>query len=182
MMGIGFSELLIILVIIMIIFGAGKLPEIGSAFGNSIRNFKRSMKEADEDEVPAEPAEVSQPVSESENEPVESVTVGTETTSSAPTKTAQTAAEPKPAAATKEPAKVEQQASAKGKGKQEPKKKSEEEQIIDDIVDELKKDKIYTIRTRHDGLVQERDVFTNSVDRTPFGMKRTDRGVRRDVI
>jgi sec-independent protein translocase protein TatA len=48
MMGIGFPELMIILVIIMIIFGAGKLPEIGSAFGNSIRNFKKSMKEADE--------------------------------------------------------------------------------------------------------------------------------------
>ena len=47
-MGIGFPELMIILVIIMIIFGAGKLPEIGSAFGNSIRNFKKSMKEAEE--------------------------------------------------------------------------------------------------------------------------------------
>jgi len=49
MMGIGFPELMIILVIIMIIFGAGKLPEIGSAFGYSIRNFKKSMKEAEED-------------------------------------------------------------------------------------------------------------------------------------
>jgi len=51
MMGIGFPELMIILVIIMIIFGAGKLPEIGSAFGRSIKNFKSSMKEAEaEDE------------------------------------------------------------------------------------------------------------------------------------
>ena len=49
MMGIGFPELMIILVIIMIIFGAGKLPEIGSAFGNSIRNFKKSMKDAEEE-------------------------------------------------------------------------------------------------------------------------------------
>lgn len=48
MMGIGFPELMIILVIIMIIFGAGKLPEIGNAFGRSIKNFKQSMKEADE--------------------------------------------------------------------------------------------------------------------------------------
>ena len=48
MMGIGFPELMIILVIIMIIFGAGKLREIGSAFGNSIKNFKKSMKEAEE--------------------------------------------------------------------------------------------------------------------------------------
>jgi sec-independent protein translocase protein TatA len=52
MMGIGFPELMVILIIIMIIFGAGKLPEIGSAFGRSIKNFKTSMKEAQEgDEV-----------------------------------------------------------------------------------------------------------------------------------
>ena len=54
MMGIGFPELMIILVIIMIIFGAGKLPEIGSAFGRSIKNFKSSMKEAQEEEENAE--------------------------------------------------------------------------------------------------------------------------------
>ena len=57
MMGIGFPELMIILVIIMIIFGAGKLPEIGSAFGRSIKNFKTSMKEAEEaDQVEGEAA------------------------------------------------------------------------------------------------------------------------------
>ena len=54
MMGIGFPELMIILVIIMIIFGAGKLPEIGSAFGRSIKNFKTSMKEAEEEEETAQ--------------------------------------------------------------------------------------------------------------------------------
>ena len=53
MMGIGFPELMVILIIIMIIFGAGKLPEIGSAFGRSIKNFKTSMKEADEIEPSA---------------------------------------------------------------------------------------------------------------------------------
>jgi TatA/E family protein of Tat protein translocase len=53
MMGIGFPELMIILIIIMIIFGAGKLPEIGSAFGRSIKNFKTSMKEAEEGDQPA---------------------------------------------------------------------------------------------------------------------------------
>ena len=60
MMGIGFPELMIILVIIMIIFGAGKLPEIGSAFGNSIKNFKKSMKEAEEIQEVAniEPTEI----------------------------------------------------------------------------------------------------------------------------
>ena len=54
MMGIGFPELMIILVIIMIIFGAGKLPEIGSAFGRSIKNFRTSMKEAEEEEETAQ--------------------------------------------------------------------------------------------------------------------------------
>ncbi|MFQ5482730.1 MAG: twin-arginine translocase TatA/TatE family subunit [Nitrospinaceae bacterium] len=62
MMGIGFPELMIILVIIMIIFGAGKLPEIGSAFGRSIKNFKTSMKEAEEAEKleGADPAQVAE--------------------------------------------------------------------------------------------------------------------------
>ncbi len=54
MMGIGFPELMVILIIIMIIFGAGKLPEIGSAFGRSIKNFKTSMKEAEEEEETAQ--------------------------------------------------------------------------------------------------------------------------------
>ena len=48
MFGIGMQELLIILVIVLIIFGAGKLPEIGSALGKSIKNFKKSMKDNDE--------------------------------------------------------------------------------------------------------------------------------------
>ena len=40
MFGIGMTELIIILVIILVIFGAGKLPEIGSGLGRAIRNFK----------------------------------------------------------------------------------------------------------------------------------------------
>ena len=68
MMGIGFPELMIILVIIMIIFGAGKLPEIGSAFGRSIKNFKSSMKEAEEAEQNAEVAEGQAPAEELQQE------------------------------------------------------------------------------------------------------------------
>ena len=48
MFGIGVQELVIILVIILIIFGAGKLPEIGSALGKVIKNFKKSMNENNE--------------------------------------------------------------------------------------------------------------------------------------
>lgn len=47
MFGIGMPELLIILVIILIIFGAGKLPEIGGAIGKGIKNFKTSFTEQD---------------------------------------------------------------------------------------------------------------------------------------
>ena len=43
MFGIGMSELLIIMVIVLIIFGAGKLPEIGGALGKGIRNFKTGV-------------------------------------------------------------------------------------------------------------------------------------------
>lgn len=49
--GLGFPELLIILVIIMVIFGAGKLPEIGAGLGQGIRNFKKAMKETKEIDV-----------------------------------------------------------------------------------------------------------------------------------
>ncbi len=47
----GIGELIIILVIILIVFGAGKLPQIGDALGRSIRNFKRSSSGDDEVEV-----------------------------------------------------------------------------------------------------------------------------------
>ena len=45
MFGIGMPELIVILIIIMIIFGAGKLPEIGAGIGKGIRNFKRATME-----------------------------------------------------------------------------------------------------------------------------------------
>ncbi len=44
---IGPTELIIILVIVMIIFGAGKLPEIGGAMGKAIRSFKHESKKDD---------------------------------------------------------------------------------------------------------------------------------------
>jgi sec-independent protein translocase protein TatA len=51
MFGIGMPELLIILVIILIIFGAGKLPQIGEGIGKGIRNFRKATKEKEEIDV-----------------------------------------------------------------------------------------------------------------------------------
>jgi len=51
MFGIGMPELLIILAIILIIFGAGRLPEIGSGIGKGIRNFRKATKGQDEIDV-----------------------------------------------------------------------------------------------------------------------------------
>ncbi|MDD5135980.1 MAG: twin-arginine translocase TatA/TatE family subunit [Candidatus Omnitrophica bacterium] len=43
--GIGMQELLVILLICLLIFGANKLPEIGRAFGKTINEFKKAVKE-----------------------------------------------------------------------------------------------------------------------------------------
>ena len=136
MMGIGFPELMVILIIIMIIFGAGKLPEIGSAFGRSIKNFKGSMKEAEAEDLPVEGGSETQEVT---------------------SKTENTAETQKSDAAKKE------------------------EELIDEAANELKENRVGTIRTAHDGLVQQGDVFTQSLGRTPGGRGR-DRGVSRDTF
>jgi len=47
---LGMPELLIILLICLIIFGAAKLPEIGKAIGQTIREFKKAMKDGDDPE------------------------------------------------------------------------------------------------------------------------------------
>jgi sec-independent protein translocase protein TatA len=51
MFGLGMPELLIILVIIMVLFGASRLPEMGKGIGQAIRNFKKATSEPDEIDV-----------------------------------------------------------------------------------------------------------------------------------
>lgn len=46
---LGFSEIMLILVVVLLVFGAKRLPEIGSSLGKGIREFKRSMREVTDD-------------------------------------------------------------------------------------------------------------------------------------
>jgi len=56
MFGLGTQELIIILVLVLIVFGAGKLPQVGGALGKGLRNFKQGIKERDEEEKDEEEA------------------------------------------------------------------------------------------------------------------------------
>jgi len=58
---IGFTELILILVIVLIIFGAGKLPQLGEGLGKAIKGFKKSVHEADAIEAEAQAQMTSAP-------------------------------------------------------------------------------------------------------------------------
>ena len=50
MFGLGTTEMMIILVLVLIIFGAGKLPQVGGALGKGLREFKNGVSSADKSE------------------------------------------------------------------------------------------------------------------------------------
>ena len=64
----GWMELLLILFIVLIIFGAGKIPQLGEGLGKAIKGFKKSVNEADAidvtpppaDAAPAQPSQLAQ--------------------------------------------------------------------------------------------------------------------------
>jgi sec-independent protein translocase protein TatA len=57
MFGVGMDEMLVILVIVFVIFGAGKLPDVCGALGKGVRNFKKASQGMDEIEVTPEKKE-----------------------------------------------------------------------------------------------------------------------------
>jgi sec-independent protein translocase protein TatA len=46
-MGLGFGELIVVLLIVILFFGGKKLPQLGSSLGESLKNFKKGLKEED---------------------------------------------------------------------------------------------------------------------------------------
>ena len=52
MFGMGYQELLIILVIVLILFGANRLPELARSLGSSVKEFKKGVNEANKEETP----------------------------------------------------------------------------------------------------------------------------------
>ena len=51
MFGLGYQELLIILVIVLILFGANRLPELARSLGSSVKEFKKGVNEAQKDDT-----------------------------------------------------------------------------------------------------------------------------------
>lgn len=50
-MGIGWQQLLIILLIILVLFGAKKIPDLAKGLGSGIKNFKKAVKEDEEENI-----------------------------------------------------------------------------------------------------------------------------------
>jgi sec-independent protein translocase protein TatA len=51
MFGLGYQELLIILVIVLILFGANRLPELARSLGSSVKEFKKGVNEPPKDDT-----------------------------------------------------------------------------------------------------------------------------------
>ena len=58
---LSFSHILILLLVLVLVFGAKRIPEIGSSLGQGIKEFKRSLKDATSDDPPTTPPRGVQP-------------------------------------------------------------------------------------------------------------------------
>jgi sec-independent protein translocase protein TatA len=72
MPNIGFSELVVILLILMLVFGASRLPKLGESMGKAIRNFKRGIAHNEDIQVSE--------ISETERKKLQSSKAGSEIT------------------------------------------------------------------------------------------------------
>lgn len=67
MFGLGFGELLILLAIVLVVFGANKLPQLGDGLGRAIKSFKRAMTNPDEiDAAPKKEIAAAKPAGDGE--------------------------------------------------------------------------------------------------------------------
>ncbi len=70
--GLSLSHILILLLILVLVFGAKRIPEIGSSLGQGIKEFKRSLKDATSDDQPSPPRNVQPPTPTSSSGPLSS--------------------------------------------------------------------------------------------------------------
>ena len=67
-MGIGSQQILLILLVAMVIFGASKLPQIGEGMGKAIRNFKKSVGEVESEIEDITPKRIAEKKEEKKDE------------------------------------------------------------------------------------------------------------------
>jgi sec-independent protein translocase protein TatA len=74
---LGFGEIMVILVVVLLLFGARRLPEIGASFGKGIREFKKSLSEVN-DAVTSVPPDTQPPAGRQLDTPVQQSQTGGE--------------------------------------------------------------------------------------------------------
>lgn len=69
MFGLGWSELLVILLVLVLLFGASKLPQLGAGLGQGIKNFRKAFREIREEDEKLSPPQPAAPKPEASGEP-----------------------------------------------------------------------------------------------------------------